>query len=199
MVVARVHGYVPKYYMKWMLSYLVPHTCVIPNLLLDHRNLTSTLVVQLLYNEIVEKKAMEVKAIQDTVKTRYKYSISYGKAWKAKQRALEQRFGSFLDAYDNVVHLLHTLQARNLGTYVKIQHLSLPEPEFQTVKVLHRVFFSFASMIETFRHCRPVICVDGMFLTCKYKGQILTSIGTDGNNHIVPLAMAFVEGENYPS
>ena len=54
-------------------------------------------------------------------------------------------------------------------------------------------------MIEAFRHCRPVICVDGTLLTVKYKGQILTAIGTDGNNQIVPLAMAFVEGENYLS
>jgi hypothetical protein len=32
---------------------------------------------------------MEVKAIQKTVKQRYKYNISYGKAWRAKQKALE--------------------------------------------------------------------------------------------------------------
>src|SRR5664279_310833 len=69
-------------------------------------------------------------------------------------------------------------------------------PEFPTVKVLHRMFFSFGVCIEDFSHCRPVICVDGTFLTGKYKGQILTSIGQDGNNQIVPLAFAFVESEN---
>ena len=38
--------------------------------------------------------------------------------------------------------------------------------------------------------------MDGTFLTGKYKGQILTAIGVDANNQILPLAFAFVEGEN---
>jgi hypothetical protein len=47
-----------KYVMNWVVSDIMPHTCVIPNLLLDRPNLTSALVAQLLYNGIVEKKAM---------------------------------------------------------------------------------------------------------------------------------------------
>ena len=35
--------------------------------------------------------------------------------------------------------------------------------------------------------------VDGTFLTGQYRGQILTAIGVDGNNQIIPLAMEFVE------
>ena len=41
--------------------------------------------------------------------------------------------------------------------------------------------------------------VDGTFLTGQYRGQILTAIGVDGNNQIIPLAMAFVEGDNFLS
>jgi hypothetical protein len=44
-----------------------------------------------------------------------------------------------------------------------------------------------------------VLCVDGRVLTGKYKVQILTAIGLDGNNQIVPLAFAFVESENTES
>ena len=44
-----------------------------------------------------------------------------------------------------------------------------------------------------------MLCVDGTFLTGKYKGQILTAIGVDGNQQIVPIAFAFVEYENYES
>ena len=60
---ARVHGYVPKYDVKWVVSGFVPHTCVIPSMLLEHQNLTSTLVAQLLFSEIVQKKAMPVKVL----------------------------------------------------------------------------------------------------------------------------------------
>jgi hypothetical protein len=44
-----------------------------------------------------------------------------------------------------------------------------------------------------------VLSIDGTFLTGKYKGLILTAIGQDGNNQIVPLAFAFVESENTES
>jgi hypothetical protein len=106
---ARVHGYLPKYGTSWVISDFVQHTCVFPYIPQDHGNLSSTLIARLLYSEIVERKAMEVKAIQTKVFVRFHYRISYGKAWRAKQMALEQRFGSYIDAYDCVVRLLRTL------------------------------------------------------------------------------------------
>jgi hypothetical protein len=83
--------------------------------------------------KIVESKAMEVSALQKKVRVRFE-GLSRGH-WRAKQRALEIRFGSFLDSYDSVVRLLHTLQARNPGTYVNIQDFFMPE--FPAVRVLH--------------------------------------------------------------
>ncbi|KAK1605043.1 hypothetical protein QYE76_028716 [Lolium multiflorum] len=194
---SRVHGYCPKYDTTWVVSDFVPHTCVLTSMLKDHRNLTSTLIARLFYKEIVENTAMGVKAIQNRVHLQYKYVIEYGKAWRAKQTALENRFGTFYDAYDGVVRLLHTLKDRNPGTHVDIQDFVIPE--FPNVRVLQRVFFAFSICIEAFMHCRPVMCVDGTFLTGRYKGQILTAIGVDGNNRCVPLAFAFVESENTAS
>ena len=54
-------------------------------------------------------------------------------------------------------------------------------------------------MIEAFKHCRPVLFVDGTFLTGMYKGQMLTCIGVDANNQVVPIAFAFVESGNAES
>ena len=41
-----------------------------------------------------------------------------------------------------------------------------------------------------------MLCIDGTFLTGKYKGTILTAIGVDCNNQIIPITFAFVESEN---
>jgi hypothetical protein len=60
---ARVHAYVPKYDTKWLISDVQGHNCIIPYPPADHRNLSSTLISQLLYSEIVERKAQEVRAI----------------------------------------------------------------------------------------------------------------------------------------
>ena len=54
-------------------------------------------------------------------------------------------------------------------------------------------------MIQAFKHCRPVLSVDGTFLTGMHKGQVLTCIGVDANNKVVPIAFAFVESENAES
>nr|XP_051214081.1 uncharacterized protein LOC127331894 [Lolium perenne] len=194
---SRVHGYCSKYDTTWIVSDFVPHTCVLKSMLKDHRNLTSTPLARLFYKEIVENTMMGVKAIQKRVHLQYKYEIEYGKAWRAKQTALENKFGTFYDAYDGVVRLLQTLKDRNPGTHVDIQDFMIPK--FPNVRDLHRVFFAFSICIEAFMHCRPVMCVDGTFLTGRYRGQILTAIGVDVNNRIVPLAFAFVESENTTS
>ena len=45
-------------------------------------------------------------------------------------------------------------------------------------------------------YCRPVISVDGTFLTNKYRGTLLIAVVMDGNNHIFPIAFAIVDSEN---
>jgi len=64
----------------WVVTDVVPHNCVRKNLLVNHPNLTSTLIAQLMYTEIVKKKDMETKHIHTAMKVRWNYNIPYGKA-----------------------------------------------------------------------------------------------------------------------
>ncbi|XP_057740107.1 uncharacterized protein LOC130957256 [Arachis stenosperma] len=48
---------------------------------------------------------------------------------------------------------------------------------------------------KAFRHCKPVVQVDETHLYGKYKGFLLVAVSQDGNNNIVPIAFAIVEGE----
>ncbi|KAM0919513.1 hypothetical protein ACQ4PT_008139 [Festuca glaucescens] len=43
--------------------------------------------------------------------------------------------------------------------------------------------------------CRPIICIDACHIKTKYKGQVLTAVGIDGNDCIYPIAMGLVEVE----
>ncbi|GAA0174253.1 hypothetical protein LIER_41683 [Lithospermum erythrorhizon] len=47
--------------------------------------------------------------------------------------------------------------------------------------------------------CRKFICVDGCFLKGAFKGQLLATVGVDGDNGIYPIAWAVVEVENTES
>src|SRR6266511_3540935 len=62
--------------------------------------------------------------------------------------------------------------------------------------IFHRAFFCLGACVRAFQYSLPVLCIDGTFLTGKYKGQILMAIGVDGNNQVLPIAFAFVENEN---
>ncbi|QHN92510.1 uncharacterized protein DS421_17g584370 [Arachis hypogaea] len=63
------------------------------------------------------------------------------------------------------------------------------------IRVLHLVFRSYCPYIRAFRHCKPIVQVDRTHLYGKYKGCLLVAVSQDGNNNIVPIAFAIVEGE----
>ncbi|XP_071909614.1 uncharacterized protein [Coffea arabica] len=47
--------------------------------------------------------------------------------------------------------------------------------------------------------CRPIIGLDGCFLKTAFGGQLLSALGRDGNDNMVPIAFAVVEIERYDS
>ena len=57
-------------------------------------------------------------------------------------------------------------------------------------------FWCFAQSAEAFKHCRPLVLVDGTFLTGKYRGVLMIAVGVDSDNQLGPLAFALAEGEN---
>jgi hypothetical protein len=62
--------------------------------------------------------------------------------------------------------------------------------------VLQQSFLALGACIQAFKLCRPVICIDGTFLTGKYTGTILTVVATDSNSQLLRLVIASVEREN---
>jgi transposase-like protein len=65
--------------------------------------------------------------------------------------------------------------------------------------VLHRVFWLFAQTEHAFQFCRPVVLVDGTFLTQKYRGTLMMAAAVDPEDQTVPMAFALAEGENNSS
>jgi hypothetical protein len=122
----------------------------------------------------------------------FKYIISYDKAYKAKKKVLDMRWGTYEASYENFPTLLSTIVALNPVSYYDIKTCNLVSKPGQ--QGLQRTFLALGPTIEAFKHCRPVICIDGTFLTGTYKGIILIVVAADGNNHLLPLAIAFAEG-----
>ncbi|KAF2950168.1 hypothetical protein DAI22_01g168133 [Oryza sativa Japonica Group] len=98
----RLHGHVPKYESYWIVSKLHEHSCLIRNTRESHRNLTAAYVANKYYKEIIEGDDLPVRHIIKLVEKGEQYIISYDKAWRAKQKAMEKRYGTFEEAYDTL-------------------------------------------------------------------------------------------------
>nr|AAM18750.1 putative gag-pol polyprotein [Oryza sativa Japonica Group] len=91
----RVHGYKPQHDTLWVDSRVEQHTCLLENTRLVHRNKTAAFVAQMVYSKVVRKTSLSLFTIMHDVEKEYGYEISYDKAWWAKQKALEMRFGTY--------------------------------------------------------------------------------------------------------
>ncbi|RYR74930.1 hypothetical protein Ahy_A02g009638 [Arachis hypogaea] len=83
------------------------------------------------------------------------------------------------------------------GSIVQIETRPLynGNEEVHGVKILYCIFWSFNPCTRAFRHCKPLVQVDGTHLYGKYKGTLLVAVAQDGNQNIMPIAFALVEGE----
>ena len=130
------------------------------------------------------------------IEQNFQYVISYAKVWRAKQKVFEIRFGTYEASYDNLPRMLETIVHRNPGS--AFDTYSVPSLSGGP-SILLRAFFCIGACVRAFIYCLPVLCIDGTFLTGKYKETILTAIGIDCNKQIVHIAFAFVENENTES
>ena len=74
-----------------------------------------------------------------------------------------------------------------------------PYPRTSSVIQYCAMYFGLSPCIEGFRHCKPVISIDGTHLYGKYREVLLIAMATDANNKVLPLPFAIVDKESGPS
>ena len=177
-------------------KYTGSHTCVNPCLNWNHHQLDSKLVASHIKALIKAQFTLSTAAIQASVMEKWGYQISYKKTLHGKHKAIRQLFGDFFQSYTELSRLFLAIEQANPGCIViwKTREINMPNTE-----IFQRVFWSFKPSIEGFKHCRPVMSIDGTHLYGKYKGKLLIAMGCDGNNKLFPLTFAITEGENTDS
>ncbi|CAM8911745.1 unnamed protein product [Rhodiola kirilowii] len=172
------------------------HICHNNNILQNNIHLNAHFIAREMRNVMDANTRFSVGEIRNIIQRDYGYKISYWKAWKAQKKALVYLFGKWDESFNRLPHLMQALQdCSNNNNCVKWDVTTL---ENETVQV-NRIFWSFAECILAFKHCRPIISVDGTHMYGKYNAKLLVAIGLDANNHILPLAFALVESENNSS
>jgi hypothetical protein len=145
----------------WEIKSFVDHTCVLEQLDASHRNLLSGFVASQMFAKIVENPTYEAKSIILAIEEKFRYQISYGKAYMAKKKVMEMRWGTYEASYDNLPRLLNTIATLNPGSYYDIKTYNLVSRPGK--QVLQRAFLALGPTIAAFKQCQPVICIDGTF------------------------------------
>jgi len=149
-------------------------------------------------HEIIQADASTpVSTIIAHMKSSLGYTATYKKAWIGKQLAIENVYGNWEESYQILPALLVAMQLYVPGFIWKIK--AQPAYEGNQLDADHiifkRVFWTFKPCIDGFKFCKSVVQVDGTFLYGKYKGTLLVEVAQDGQNNILPIAFAIVEGE----
>ncbi|XP_057718058.1 uncharacterized protein LOC130932681 [Arachis stenosperma] len=173
------------------------HTCTRATISQDHSKLDSNTIAEAIKPLVEADPSIKVKSVIAEVQSKFNYTVSYRKAWLAKQKAVEKIFGGWEASYEALPIWFQAMCKKEPSAIVHFETMSAyqGDEEVTDIRVLHRVFWSYYPCIRAFRHCKPVVQVDGTHLYGKYKGCLLVAVSQDGNNNIVPIAFAIVEGE----
>src|SRR5438045_7439379 len=110
-----------------------------------------------MYGLIVDNLSYEPKMIIRHIERTFKYTISYDKAWRAKQKVFEMRFGTYEASYDNMPRMLAKIVVRNLGSHFDVKHFP---SMIGGSNVFHRAFFCLGACVRAFQYSLPVLCIN---------------------------------------
>ena len=131
------------------------------------------------------------------MKDKFGYDVHYKIIWEAKRKTMLRVFGDWDESYQALPKWMNIVQLTNLGT--KIVWKTIPLGGISRSVRFMRIFWTFGSSIEGFKHCRPIVKFDGTLLYGKYKGKFLIATSIDANGHIFPFAFAIMGKESQDS
>jgi hypothetical protein len=102
-----------------------------------------------MFAKIVENPAYESKSIILAIEEKFRYQISYGKAYMAKKKVMEMRWGTYETFYDNMPRALNTIVTLNPGSYYDIKTYNLVSRPGK--QVLQRTFLALGPTIAAFK------------------------------------------------
>lgn len=168
-------------------SFVSDHSCFGINHS-GHQQATAKFICDFILPRVQQESQYRPSSIVKHVKTELRIDISYDKAFRAKQLALEVLHGTHGDAYKAMPKYCTDIEQTNPNSVVRLDITS--ENRFR------RVFISYGACAMGFANCRPLLGLDGTHLKTTYRGILLSAIGIDAKGQLFPIAYAVVDIEN---
>ena len=99
-------------------KYEGPHTCVNPILNRDHLQLDSSFIAHQIKALVKAQMSITLLAIEAKIVDKFSYNISKKKAWMAKQKAIVELFGDWVESYKLLPRYMEILKMKIPGTVV---------------------------------------------------------------------------------
>ncbi|XP_025694796.3 uncharacterized protein [Arachis hypogaea] len=156
--------------------------------------------------KIYENSKVKLRSLIKKAHSKWNVDLTMTKAARVKQQALDEINGTYGEQYRRIHDYVAELLRSNPGSTVQIQVERPPEFELETPPPgtdlrprFQRIYICLEACKRSFMVCRPMIGLDGCFIKTPYGGQLLTAIGWDPNDQILPIAYAVVEAETKDS
>ncbi|RYQ88712.1 hypothetical protein Ahy_B09g095749 isoform D [Arachis hypogaea] len=178
-----------------------PHTCLATSISSDHRSLDYHVIATFIMPMVRADASVNIKVLLNATAAHFGFRPTYRRVWMAKQKAVAIIYGDWDESYNELPRWVLGVQLTMPGTVavLKTCPVIVGGQEDESRAYFHRLFWTFPPCIEAFRHCKPLVSIDGTHLYGKYGGTLLVAIAQDGNSNILPVAFALVEGENAES
>ncbi|KAL7250236.1 hypothetical protein ACSBR1_012268 [Camellia fascicularis] len=154
-----------------------------------NRRLELDLVSDILSQHIRDKPLTRPTDVAFDLKKNYGHDISYRVAWLGVEKARDKFLGAHSASFDQLRWYNETVMEHNPSTYINI-NCDGHDNRFEWYCI------SFKACIHRFKHCRPLLFLDGTFLKRRFKGNSLAATTKDGNRGLFSIAFVIVGSEN---
>ncbi|XP_020996310.2 uncharacterized protein LOC110280108 [Arachis duranensis] len=178
-----------------------PHTCLASSISSDHRRLDYHVISAFIMPMVRADASVSIKVLLNATASHYGFRPTYRRVWMAKKKAVALIYGDWDESYNELPRWMLGVQVIMPGSIavLRTSPVQVGGQLDESQAYFHRLFWTFLPCIETFRHCKPLVSIDGTHLYGKFGGTLLVAIAQDGNSNILPVAFALVEGENAES
>ena len=153
-----------------------------------HKQVTNTFIATRIQDKLRAQPNYTPTQIRLDLKTELGVDISYAKAWRARELALNFINGTHEEAYAKLPGYCKDVLNTNPHTTAILERDD--DGKFK------RIFISYGASAMGFGHCLPILGLDGTHLKSKYLSILLAATGVDAVGSLYPLAFAVVDAEN---
>ncbi|XP_052172298.1 uncharacterized protein LOC127788228 [Diospyros lotus] len=171
-------------------KYVNTHSCSSSIMCRDHCQAKSRIIGSYIKSSFDDvKRIYKPKNIVHDIRKDFGVNISYEKAWRSREKALDMIRGGAEESFQLLPSYLYMLKLNNPGTIAEFESDSRNRFKY--------LFMAIGACLAGFRSkMRPVIAVDACFLKGKYLGSLFVATCKDGNNHVYPIVWGVGDSEN---